>query len=64
MSKPSSCTATYKPNDVELFQVTVRGEASYPDALDECRAQAVKGVHELIAAARAEYGEVGVETTD
>lgn len=50
--------AVYQPNDGETFQVVVEIGSGYPDAVAEARAQAVRGVHELIADARAQYGEV------
>lgn len=49
--KRSSITAAYVANESERYVVTVKVAAAYPDALDEARAQAVRGVSELLATA-------------
>lgn len=48
-------TATYKPNETELFQVTVHCGTSFPDALAEARAAATRAVHDMIHDAIAAY---------
>lgn len=40
--------ATFKPCQAETFQVTIRASSAYPDALDECRVQAVRAVSEMV----------------
>ena len=55
MSRRSKVTATYKPCAEETFHVEVTAASCYPDALDEARKAAVRGVTELIAAAIAAY---------
>lgn len=52
MSKSVKVLATYKTNEGELFQCSV-SSGVYPDAIDEARAQAVRGVRELLADALA-----------
>lgn len=56
MSKRSSVTATAKPSADETYQVTVTCATGYPDALDEARTQAVRGVSDLVADAIKQYG--------
>lgn len=41
-------TATYKPNETELFQVVVYAASSYPDALNEAAVTATKSVRTMI----------------
>lgn len=53
MSKRAKILATYRTNEGEVFQVAASAPASFPDVLDECRAQAVRGVRELLAEALA-----------
>ena len=48
--------ATYKPNETELFQVTVTASTSYPDALAEARSTAVRAVSEMLTDALEQYG--------
>lgn len=56
MSKKSSVTAIYQANEAERYICTVELAANYPDAIDEARTQAVRGVHELLADAIAQAG--------
>ena len=63
MGRRSSVSATYQPCPGEAFVVEVTAHDGYPDALDEARTQAIRGVTELMAAAQAvwphETAEVG-----
>ncbi len=47
-------TATYRANEAEVYSVTISLPVSYPDALDEARMQAVRGVREMLADALAQ----------
>ena len=54
--RKTQVTATAKPSAEETYQVSITIATGYPDALDEARAQAVRGVSELIADAIKQYG--------
>ena len=58
-----SVTATYKPCAAETFQVTVTAASGYPDAIDEARAQAVRGIHDMMTDALEQYGRPNAELT-
>jgi hypothetical protein len=51
MARRCGVTATFKPSEFELYEVTVSAADGYPDALDNARAEAVRGVQDLMAAA-------------
>jgi hypothetical protein len=55
MSRRSAVQVTYQPCPGEAFVVEVVAADGYPDALDEARSQAVRGITELIYAALAAY---------
>jgi hypothetical protein len=57
MAHRSKVTATYQPCPGEAFEVTVSGDPTFPDVYDELRAQAVRGVTELMYAAIGAYPE-------
>ena len=42
-------TVTYVFTDGETIHVTAAGKRSYPDAMSELRATAVKGLHDALA---------------
>lgn len=42
-------TVSYVFTDGETILVTVKGKRSYPDAMAELRATAVKGLHDALA---------------
>ena len=58
MSKAAktSITAIYQASEAERYIVTVEIANDYPDALATARAEAVRGVHELLADAIAQAG--------
>lgn len=45
-------TVSYEFADGEMVHVTATGKRSYPDAMAELRATAVKGLHEALAELR------------
>jgi hypothetical protein len=49
MSHRSKVTATYRLDGGDLFQVTVTAATCYPDALNQARSEAVRGVTDLVA---------------
>lgn len=51
LSKATKVTAMYRANESEIYSVEVKVASGYPDALDEARAQAVRGVREMLASA-------------
>jgi len=51
-------TATYKPNEAEVYQASISIPNSYPDALDEARVTVVKMVHDLLKDALDQVGRV------
>ena len=51
MSKRTSVTAMYQASETERYLVTVKVAGSFPDSIDEARAQAVRGVREMLASA-------------
>lgn len=51
MSKRTTVTAIYVANECEKYLFTVKIPNDFPDALDEARMQAVKGVREMLASA-------------
>jgi hypothetical protein len=51
--KRTSITATYRPNESEAYQCTISLPATWPDALDEARMQAVRCVREMLTDAMA-----------
>jgi hypothetical protein len=55
MARRSSVTASYQPSPGETFQVRVEAADAYPDAIDEARTQAVRGVTELMVSAQANW---------
>ena len=64
MSRRSRVTATYKPSEFELYEVTVSAASGYPDAIAEARAQAVRGVKDMLAESLNAYREFAdAETT-
>lgn len=52
--KRAEVSAAYIANETERYVVTVKIPASFPDAVDEARTQAVRGVHELLTDAIAQ----------
>ena len=46
-------TVSYEFADGELIHVTAEGKRSYPDAMAELRATAVKGLHDALGEMRA-----------
>jgi hypothetical protein len=55
MARRSSVTATYRLDGGDLFQVTVKAATCYPDALDQARSEAVRGVTDLVAVHKATW---------
>lgn len=53
MASKVKVIATYRPNDAEVYQCVVTLDA-FPDAIDEARSQAVRGVHDMLADAIAQ----------
>ena len=59
MSKKTSVTAIYQASSEERYIVTIDIDNDYPDAIAEARANAVRGVHELLADAIAQVKASG-----
>lgn len=55
MSRRSKVAALYRLTDGDVFQVTVTAADCYPDALSQARAEAVRGVTELVAVHKAAW---------
>lgn len=63
-NKRTEVVLTHRPNDDgEMYQVAVRIDVVSPDSLDEARKQAAKGMHDLVADLREQYGETVRETS-
>jgi hypothetical protein len=51
-------TVSYVFADGETIQVSVTGKRSYPDAIDELRSAAVKGLHDALVELKAHQSPV------
>ena len=52
--KRTTITAVYQANEAERYAVTVKIPNDYPDALATARAEAVRGIHDMLADAIAQ----------
>ena len=54
-------TVSYEFADGEMIHVTAEGKRSYPDAMAELRATAVRGMHDALAEMRSAFPEAAAE---